>query len=280
MTPRILSACILVVGLGALTVTDATADLAASRSESPISRVLPLGLQGPIRDAAEIMVWPPKPPITLVPLAEVVYQTPYGRPMKHFELLSGYRDRRGRKRHNALDLEGVGRFSGLGTPIYAVGRSRIQMLGSSWDEPRAFGRVLRRRGTVRRGGHTLPASMTVAGYGRVYFFTRNYGRWRSGTIIETELLDGPLAGHTVRYMHLGAIHPDLQEGDIVERGQEIGLLGGTAVMTDSPHLHIDASNRRGNRIDLSSYMGIDSHGEIVVADSRVPSAKPVGPPKH
>jgi len=122
--------------------------------------------------------------------------------------------------------------------------------------------------------------MTVAGYGRVYFFTRNYGRWRSGTIIETELLDGPLAGHTVRYMHLGAIHPDLQEGDIVERGQEIGLLGGTAVMTDSPHLHIDASNRRGNRIDLSSYMGIDSHGEIVVADSRVPSAKPVGPPKH
>ena len=99
--------------------------------------------------------------------------------------------------------------------------------------------------------------MDVNGYGRVYFFTRNYGRWRSGTIIVTELLEGPLAEHTVRYMHLGSIHPDLEAGDIVERGQEIGLMGGTAVQSAGPHLHIDAEDSEETRIDLTPYFGLE-----------------------
>ena len=122
--------------------------------------------------------------------------------------------------------------------------------------------------------------MVVPGYGQVYFFTRNYGRWRSGTIIETQLLDGPLAGFTVRYMHLGAIHPDLEVGGIVHRGQEIGLMGGTAILHDRPHVHIDVSDLRGRRMDPSPYLGIDARGNLLNPES-LPSAvgKPTGAPK-
>ncbi len=75
------------------------------------------------------------------------------------------------------------------------------------------------------------------------------------------MLEGPLAGDEVRYMHLGAVHPSVRAGAIVERGQEIGLLGGSAVMTDAPHLHIDAS-RRGTRLDLSEWVGLEPDDRI------------------
>ena len=226
------------------------------------------------------MVWPPKPPFMLVGPAKSGLASLYELPLKHFEVMSGYRDRRGRRRHHALDFEGIGPNCGLGTPVFAIGRSRIVLLGSSAEDSSNFGRLLRRRGTVRRGGRTLPTSMVVPGYGRVYFFTRNYGRWRSGTIIETELLEGPLAGFTVRYMHLGAIHPELEEGDIVRRGQQIGLMGGTAILTDRPHVHFDIADRRGNRVDPSPYLGIDGSGNPLDREAwRPASAKPRGAPK-
>lgn len=185
--------------------------------------------------------------------------TPYGLPYEPIDLMSGFDDVRGRGRiHAAIDFEGVGPDNGLGTPIFAIGRSRVTMLGSGHDNPREFGRPLRGSGTVRRSGSRLPRSLEIPGYGRVYFFTRNYGRWRSGTVIVTELLDGPLAGYQVRYMHLGAIHPDLRVGDEIERGQEIGLMGGTAVQDAPPHLHIDVEDLEGERVDLAPYIGL--HG--------------------
>ena len=105
--------------------------------------------------------------------------------------------------------------------------------------------------------------MTLPEYGQVYFFTRNYGRWRSGTIISIELIDGPLKGHTVRYMHLGAVHPSMELDGIVERGQEIGVMGGTAVMQDLPHLHIDVTGPRARRVDPSPFIGITRRGERI-----------------
>ena len=189
-----------------------------------------------------------------VSVDEPIYALPY-QPVR---IMSPFDDVRGRGRlHRAIDFAGVGPDLGLGTPIFAIGRSRIERLGSGEVDPFNFGRPLRGSGTVRRGGHRLPRSLEIPEYGRVYFFTRNYGRWRSGTIIITEMLEGPLAGHTVRYMHLGAIHPDLEVGDIVERGQEIGLMGGTAVQSAGPHLHIDAEDSEDTRIDLTPYFGLD-----------------------
>lgn len=196
---------------------------------------------------------PIEPVVYELPEAETIYALPY-QPVR---IMSPFGDRRGRRLHRALDFSGQGPDSGLGTPIFAIGRSRITMLGSGEEDRRAFGRPLRGSGTTRRGGRRLPRSMLVPEYGRVYFFTRNYGRWRSGTIIITELLEGPLAGHTVRYMHLGAIHPDLEVGMTVERGQEIGLMGGTAVQDAGPHLHIDAENEDDERIDLTPYFGLE-----------------------
>jgi murein DD-endopeptidase MepM/ murein hydrolase activator NlpD len=96
----------------------------------------------------------------------------------------------------------------------------------------------------------------VPGYGRVYFFTRDYGSWRSGTIIVTEALEGPMAGYRFRYMHLGAIHPGLQVGDEVEAGQELGLMGGTAIQTDSPHVHIDIEDLDADRVDVAPLLGL------------------------
>ncbi len=52
-----------------------------------------------------------------------------------------------------------------------------------------------------------------------------------------------------RYFHLAAIPPSLEAGDRVERGDTIGLLGGSGVEHSEPHLHfalaIDAPARAG-----------------------------------
>ena len=58
-------------------------------------------------------------------------------------------------------------------------------------------------------------------------------------------------------MHLGAIHPELRVGDVVEAGQEIGLMGGTAVMHDAPHVHIDIEDEDGDRIDVAPLLGLE-----------------------
>jgi hypothetical protein len=97
-------------------------------------------------------------------------------------------------------------------------------------------------------------------YGPVYYFTHHHGAGHTGTMVEYELLEGPLesAPHRVRCMHLGAVSPALMaawidskreqdtpsdfEGPldlVVPEGTEIGLLGSQAILDSPPHLHLD-----------------------------------------
>ena len=78
--------------------------------------------------------------------------------------------------HEAIDIGGVGRDQGLGTPIRSMTRARVTLIGRSEEDPGEFGRPDKRVGTTKRGGHELPRSRVIAGYGRVYFFTRDHGR--------------------------------------------------------------------------------------------------------
>ena len=176
--------------------------------------------------------------------------------------LRGYgKCRRGKRRHPAFDIGGVGPEGGLGTPVVSMVKARVTMIGRGDEDPGKFGRPDRRSGTAKRESHRYPRSMKVKGYGRVHFFTRNYGSWRSGTIIVTTALEGPLKGHIIRYMHLAAVHPDLKAGSIVEAGQEIGLMGGTAVQESAPHVHIDIADPEGKRLDVKAMFGLDEpHG--------------------
>ena len=103
---------------------------------------------------------------------------------------------------------------------------------------------------------SLPTSAEVPGYGEVWFFTRDYGSWHTGVIVVTRLLDGPLQGYTVRYMHMAAAEPNLREGDVVEAGQEIGIMGGTAVLESTPHVHIDIEDPDGDRVDPNPVLGL------------------------
>lgn len=166
--------------------------------------------------------------------------------------------RPGGRTHSGLDIGGVGPDGGIGTPIYAMSRVKITYIGRPEDDPDKFGQPDRGRGHAQRGPRAmkLPRSKEVPGYGVVNFFTRTYGSWRTGTILVMEGLDGPLKGHRVRYMHLGAIHPELRVGDIVEGGQEVGLMGGTAVQHDMPHVHIDIETADGSRVDVAPYVGL------------------------
>lgn len=169
----------------------------------------------------------------------------------------GFADcRRGRHRHPALDIGGVGPNWGLGTPIRAMARSRVTSIGSPEADPARWGTRLTDAETAIRGRSVLPTSGEHPGYGKVWYFTRDYGRSRTGVVISTIGLEGRLKGHTITYMHLAAIHPSLAVGSVVEAGQELGLMGGTAVLEAAPHLHVAVKNRAGRNLDLGPLLGI------------------------
>jgi hypothetical protein len=158
------------------------------------------------------------------------------------------------REHGGLDLGGVGPRAGLGEPIRAMTTSRVVALARPEDDPVRYGRPDYRDGTEVRGGRELPRSEVVPGYGRVHYFTEDYGTARTGTMVVTEVVGGPLDGHRVRYMHLGAIHPDLRVGDVLQPGQELGLMGSTAILEDSPHLHLDITDPGGSRVDPAPWL--------------------------
>jgi murein DD-endopeptidase MepM/ murein hydrolase activator NlpD len=162
----------------------------------------------------------------------------------------------GRRQHRGIDLGGTGPLAGLGTPIRAMAAGRITLLGRPEEDPRRFGRPDTRSGTTERGRQTLPRSLVVPGYGTVHFFTREAGSWRSGTVVVTVIEEGPHAGWRIRYMHLGAIAPHLEVGETVEAGQPIGLMGGTAVQSSTPHVHIDIEDAEGRRVDPGPLLGL------------------------
>ncbi|MCA9516976.1 MAG: hypothetical protein KC635_18665 [Myxococcales bacterium] len=162
----------------------------------------------------------------------------------------------GRHNHEAIDLGGVGPNGGLGTAVRAMARSRVVEIGLGAKKPGKYGYPDTREGSCRRGRFEYPRQMRLAGYGLVTFFTRHKGAWRTGNVVITEVLDGPLAGHTVRYMHLGAARPDLKRGDVLEPGEELGVLGGTAVQESAPHVHIDVHDPDGNAVDVAPLIGL------------------------
>ena len=164
--------------------------------------------------------------------------------------------RSGGRQHRGLDLAGVGPDAGLGTPIFAAARSKITLIGTPDIDPKQFGTWDKRSGATTRRGKTLPRSADIDGYGEVFFFSRKIGSWRSGVVIVTEILDGPLQGHQLRYMHMATVHPNLQVGQVVEAGQEIGLMGGTAIQKSTPHVHLDLETPEGTRLDLAPYLGL------------------------
>jgi murein DD-endopeptidase MepM/ murein hydrolase activator NlpD len=190
-----------------------------------------------------------------------------------------------RHRHEAIDLGGVGPDGGLGTPVRSMVRAEIVMIGSGHTRPREFGRPLKGRGKVVRGGRKLPRTKEIPGYGEVHFFTLGRGKWRSGTLVETLGLEPPLAGHRIRYLHLGAVRPDLGPGDVVMAGEEIGLLGGTGVQMASPHVHIDIRGPADEAVDVAPLIGLPPTARCGEARLRAEAtwrayaeAAPTGPP--
>lgn len=164
--------------------------------------------------------------------------------------------RSNRRRHRGIDIAGVGQNAGLGAPVVSMARARITHLGSPEMDAGRYGRRLTDRASVVRGGETLPTRGQVPGYGTVSFFTENYGSWHTGVIVSTLVLDGELAGHEVRYMHLAAFEPSLRVGSVVQPGQELGIMGGTAILESTPHVHMDAEDADGRRIDLARFLGL------------------------
>ncbi len=177
-------------------------------------------------------------------------------------VISTFGDCRGRRQHNGIDLAGVGDDAGLGTPIFSMTDAVVTLIGRPEDDPDAFGTYDKRPGHTERAGRLLPRSAEIPGYGKVYFFTRKPGRWRSGVVIATRALSGPLEGHQIRYMHMAAIHPSLAVGDLVLAGQEIGLMGGTAIATSSPHVHIDIEDPQGRRVDVAPFLGLEPDTKV------------------
>lgn len=174
-------------------------------------------------------------------------------------VFSTYGDcRPGGRTHAGLDLGGVGPNGGIGTPVYAMARSQVTFIGRPEDDADKFGKPDTAGGNVQRGPRSmaLPRRQEIPGYGLVHFFTRTYGSWRTGTIIVMQATEGPLEGHRIRYMHLGAVHPEIRVGDVVEAGQEVGLMGGTAVQHDMPHMHIDIEDANNRRVDVAPYIGL------------------------
>ncbi|MFT7621103.1 MAG: hypothetical protein ACI9WU_000264, partial [Myxococcota bacterium] len=168
------------------------------------------------------------------------------------------RCKRGRHTHKAIDIGGVGPDWGIGTPILSMVRSKIIHLGRPEDDPKRYGIRDTGDGKVKRGKAMLPRQRTIDGYGTVRFFTKNHGRFRTGVLIVARVLEGRLKGYNIKYMHLADPHPDLKKGSVVQAGQELGLMGGTAVQIDPPHLHLAFENRAGKKVDPGPILSLGS----------------------
>jgi len=174
----------------------------------------------------------------------------------------------GQWRHRAIDIGGIGPEGGLGTAIRSMVKAKITRIGTPKTKPKWFGTYDRRRGRAKRHGHYYRRSARIAGYGRVHFFTRRQGKWRTGVIIETVGVGRELKGHKIRYMHLATAHPKLKVGDVVKAGQVIGLMGGTGVQESAPHVHVDAANLDGEKIDLEVLFGRRKSSKICERSDR------------
>ncbi len=169
-------------------------------------------------------------------------------------------------RHQGVDIGGTNAMGGVGDKVYAIVKAKIYFIGTPETDPRKFGQRVVGVGKPQvRGGYLVPTQLEVDGYGTIYPFTRNLGTAKTGVFIVTKAIHPKLDGYKVRYMHLAAVRPDLQRGDVLEAGEEIGILGSTAIMHSAPHVHIDIENKRNVRVDVSQYIGL---GKIYPAKCR------------
>ncbi len=175
-------------------------------------------------------------------------------------LMRGWTPCTRRGSHKAIDIGGVGPHDGIGTPVRAMAHARVVRVGLPEDDPGRYGAVLEQGRTTLRGRKELPVRGRVPGYGVVHFFTRNHGAHRSGAVIVLEGLSGPLKGYTLTYMHLATVKRGLKAGSVVRAGDEIGLMGGTAVQRDPPHLHLEIDHSDGRRVDPGRILGIGPTG--------------------
>ncbi|MBL8787036.1 MAG: peptidoglycan DD-metalloendopeptidase family protein [Deltaproteobacteria bacterium] len=193
-------------------------------------------------------------------------------PTQHF--FRGFGPCRGGRGHSheAIDLGGVGPDWGIGTPIRSMAKAEVVFIGTGDMNPDDFGTPDMRDGEALRGDKMLPRWKDIEPYGRVYFFTRKKGRWRSGNLVVTRVLEGPLAGHVVRYLHIAAVHPDVKVGSVVELGQEIALMGGTGVQESAPHLHLDIQGPDGRRLDVAPMLGLAPTASCKTQPREMPKA--------
>ena len=164
---------------------------------------------------------------------------------------------KGKRKHPAVDIAGVGPKYGLGTPIRSMARSQVLSIHLPEHNPARYGTRDKREGVTRRFGTALPRAMKVQGYGKVRFFTTDLGSARTGVMIVTKATEGRLKDHIIRYMHLGAIHPKLKVGSVLNPGQELGVMGSTAILESVPHVHIDITDPRSKRINVAKLLGFD-----------------------
>lgn len=162
----------------------------------------------------------------------------------------------GRHHHEAVDLGGVGPRGGLGSAVRSVTRARVVEIALGRDDPVRFGAPDARDGMAPRNKLEFPRRLDIAGYGEVHFFTRRRGGWRTGNMVVTEGLEPPLEGYRIRYLHLGAVRPDLEVGGVLAAGEELGLLGGTGVQHDWPHVHIDVRDAEEQPVDIAPLIGL------------------------
>lgn len=161
--------------------------------------------------------------------------------------------------HEGIDLGGLGPDGGLGSAVRSLTRAVVVEIARGDDLPPKFGVTDRRDGPIERDGETYPRSFELGGYGPVHFFTRARGWYRTGNMVVTVGVDEPgarLANHRIRYMHLGAARPDLKVGDVLAPGEELGVLGGTAVQDAAPHVHIDIRDPDGESVDVAPLIGL------------------------
>lgn len=158
--------------------------------------------------------------------------------------------------HEGVDLGGFGPDAGVGSAVRSLTHARVVDIAIGAEQPNRCGFPDRRPGCAIREGREQIRSFELAGYGEVFFLTHNRGEWQTGNMVVTRGIDGPLARHTIRYLHLGAPRPDLQVGDVVLPGEEVGVLGGTGVQWSAPHVHIDIFDPDYQGVDVAPLLGL------------------------
>ena len=158
--------------------------------------------------------------------------------------------------HQGIDVNGTTPYFGIGEPIYSIARAEVTFIGTPTANPARYGRIDRRGGTTKRRGIKLPRTLEVEGYGTVYPFTRSMGQARTGVFVITKSLHPKYPNYLLRYMHLAAVHPKLEVGQILEPGDEIGLMGATGTRESAPHLHLDIETPIGRRVDPAPLIGL------------------------